>query len=94
MVQINMIDEIMRGLLSTPMESLDQFVTREVTNHLFEEGQRQYSGLDLVAINIQRGQYAVVGDRRKGVGKHNPTTTLYCSHKRMVVETIIAAFFA
>ncbi|CAG0893851.1 unnamed protein product, partial [Cyprideis torosa] len=53
---VNMIDEIMRGLLSTPMESLDQFVTREVTNHLFEDQRNQYSGLDLVAINVQRAR--------------------------------------
>lgn len=52
----NMVDEIVRGLISTPMQTLDQFVTREVTNHLFETRRVPFSGFDLVAINMQRGR--------------------------------------
>ena len=51
-----MIDEIARGMVSTPMESLDQFITGEVTNHLFEDKKIPFSGVDLVALNIQRGR--------------------------------------
>lgn len=51
-----MIDEIARGLVSTPMESLDQFITGEVTNHLFEDRRIPFSGVDLIALNIQRGK--------------------------------------
>jgi hypothetical protein len=52
----NMIDEISRGLVSTPMETLDQFITGEVTNHLFEDRKIPFSGIDLVALNVQRAR--------------------------------------
>ena len=39
-----MIDEMMRGLVSTPMENQDQFMSGEVTNHLFEEKSIPKSG--------------------------------------------------
>ena len=47
---------MMRGLVSTPMENLDQFMSGEVTNHLFEQKDIPFSGLDLAALNIQRGR--------------------------------------
>lgn len=50
-----MIDEMARGLVATPMEALDQFITGEVTNHLFEDRKIPFSGVDLVALNLQRG---------------------------------------
>jgi peroxidase len=46
----------MRGLVSTPMENLDQFISGEITNHLFEKQQIPFSGLDLASLNIQRGR--------------------------------------
>ena len=54
-----MIDEIIRGLVSTPMENMDQFVTGEITNHLFEDRHIPHSGVDLIALNIQRGEACV-----------------------------------
>ena len=51
-----MIDEVMRGLMNTQTENLDPFVTSEVTNHLFEHKNQPHSGLDLIALNIQRGE--------------------------------------
>lgn len=52
-----MVDEISRGLVSTPMETLDQFITGEVTNHLFEDRRIPFSGIDLIALNIQRSTF-------------------------------------
>ncbi|KAL3221098.1 hypothetical protein MRX96_029655 [Rhipicephalus microplus] len=38
------------------MENFDNHVTKMVTNHLFESKTVPFSGLDLVAINLQRGR--------------------------------------
>ncbi|XP_029172750.1 uncharacterized protein LOC114941788 [Nylanderia fulva] len=54
--QENMIDEMICGLMATPMETLDQFITGEVTNHLFEQHGIPHSGVDLIALNIHRGR--------------------------------------
>ncbi|EFN77155.1 uncharacterized protein LOC105189890 isoform X2 [Harpegnathos saltator] len=54
--QENMIDEMIRGLVATPMETLDQFITGEVTNHLFEQHGIPHSGVDLIALNIHRAR--------------------------------------
>uniref|UniRef100_A0ABD2XNQ1 Peroxidase n=1 Tax=Trichogramma kaykai TaxID=54128 RepID=A0ABD2XNQ1_9HYME len=54
--QVEMIDEMIRGMVSTPMEALDQFITGEVTNHLFEQKGIPHSGFDLIALNIQRSR--------------------------------------
>lgn len=56
LLQPGIIDEILRGLVATPMETLDQFITGEVTNHLFEDRKIPFSGIDLIALNIQRGK--------------------------------------
>lgn len=37
------------------METLDQFITKEITNHLFEDKRIPHSGMDLPALNVQRG---------------------------------------
>lgn len=55
-LQPGMVDEISRGLVATPMETLDQFITGEVTNHLFEDRRIPFSGVDLIALNIQRAR--------------------------------------
>ncbi|KAK2581110.1 hypothetical protein KPH14_007930 [Odynerus spinipes] len=54
--QSGMIDEMTRGLVSTPMETLDQFITGEVTNHLFENRRIPHSGVDLIALNVHRAR--------------------------------------
>lgn len=58
--QPGIIDEISRGLVATPMETLDQFITGEVTNHLFEDRKIPFSGVDLIALNVQRGGFFVL----------------------------------
>ncbi|XP_060802953.1 heme peroxidase 2 [Amyelois transitella] len=67
-------DELIRGLASTPMETLDQFITGEVTNHLFEDRRIPFSGVDLIALNIQRA-------RDHGIPSYNNYRAL-CNLKR------------
>ncbi|BET01861.1 Animal haem peroxidase [Nesidiocoris tenuis] len=50
------IDEIILGLTATPMETLDNYITKEVTEHLFENRTIPFSGMDLVSLNIQRAR--------------------------------------
>lgn len=73
-MQAGMVDEITRGLVSTPMETLDQFITGEVTNHLFEDRKIPFSGIDLVALNVQRA-------RDHGIPSYNNYRAL-CNLKR------------
>lgn len=68
------VDEISRGLVSTPMETLDQFITGEVTNHLFEDRKIPFSGIDLISLNIQRA-------RDHGIPTYNNYRAL-CNLKR------------
>lgn len=73
-LQPGMVDEIARGLVSTPMETLDQFITGEVTGHLFEDRKIPFSGIDLIALNIQRA-------RDHGIPSYNNYRAL-CNLKR------------
>lgn len=72
--EVGMIDDLLRGLLGTSMETMDQFITQEVTNHLFEERAKPFSGLDLAALNIQRA-------RDHGIRPYNDYRAL-CNLKR------------
>jgi peroxidase len=74
LLQSGMIDEIARGLVATPMETLDQFITGEVTNHLFEDRKIPFSGIDLIALNVQRA-------RDHGIPSYNNYRAL-CNLKR------------
>ena len=51
-----LIDAILRGVASTPVESLDNAITEELTNHLFERPKEPHSGMDLISLNIQRAR--------------------------------------
>lgn len=73
-LQPGMVDEISRGLVATPMETLDQFITGEVTNHLFEDRKIPFSGIDLIALNVQRA-------RDHGIPSYNNYRAL-CNLKR------------
>jgi peroxidase len=52
----HMVDDLLRGLIMSPMETVDNRVTEEISNHLFEEKGKTKSGMDLIALNIQRGR--------------------------------------
>lgn len=47
---------MLRGLVSVSMRNFDSAVTEEVTNHLFEERRKPFSGMDLIALNLQRAR--------------------------------------
>ncbi|XP_066153356.1 uncharacterized protein [Euwallacea fornicatus] len=74
MMEPGLIDDIARGMVSTPMENLDQFITGEVTNHLFEDRKIPFSGIDLIALNVQRA-------RDHGIPSYNNYRAL-CNLKR------------
>ena len=48
-------DAYMMGLINQVAQALDDSVTQEVTNHLFQEPGKNF-GLDLAALNMQRGR--------------------------------------
>jgi len=52
----DMVDDLTRGLIMTPMEAMDNKVTVSIVNHLFEQPGKPKSGMDLIALNIQRGR--------------------------------------
>ncbi|XP_022257621.1 thyroid peroxidase-like [Limulus polyphemus] len=49
------IDELIGGLINTPAQVYDPFITQEVTNHLFQVPPMPF-GMDLVAFNLMRGR--------------------------------------
>eukprot|EP00088_Acartia_fossae_P020565 TRINITY_DN2211_c0_g1_i10.p1 TRINITY_DN2211_c0_g1~~TRINITY_DN2211_c0_g1_i10.p1 ORF type:complete len:747 (-),score=69.80 TRINITY_DN2211_c0_g1_i10:194-2434(-) len=48
-------DQYLLGMLNQVAQAMDDSVTEQVTNHLFEEPGRGF-GMDLAALNIQRGR--------------------------------------
>lgn len=50
------IDQLLIGLVHDPMQNMDSMVTNALTDHLFEDRTRKFSGQDLIAINIMRGR--------------------------------------
>ncbi|XP_065339548.1 heme peroxidase 2-like [Cloeon dipterum] len=72
-----MMDELIRGLLASPTEDADRFISGEVTNHLFEARRNPFSGLDIAALNIQRG-------RDHGLQSYNEYRAM-CGLKKAIV---------
>ncbi|KAK8405843.1 hypothetical protein O3P69_001963 [Scylla paramamosain] len=55
MFRPGVMDEYIMGMANQPCQTMDDGITQEVTNHLFEEAHERF-GLDLVAFNMQRGR--------------------------------------
>lgn len=98
LLQVNMVDEITRGLLTTPVETLDQFITGEITNHLFEDRRVPHSGIDLAALNIQRGKnvqllvfssFTITAIRRQSTNFYSRSTKVFTQ----ISNTVVSANF-
>lgn len=57
------VDEVVAGIINTPAQVYDPFVTEEISGHLFQEPGESF-GMDLPAINLARG-------REQGVPGYN-----------------------
>ncbi|KAG9510118.1 Chorion peroxidase [Fragariocoptes setiger] len=53
--QPGVMDQLIGGLINTPMQTVDPFMSEEVSGHLFQPPDTEF-GHDLAAINIQRGR--------------------------------------
>ena len=49
-------DAIVFGMMSQPLEGSDRFMTKEVTVKLFSQNPPSGKGMDLGALNLQRGR--------------------------------------
>lgn len=54
--QPNAFTGLLRGIISQRAQNADRFVTKDITNRLFETDKNARNGDDLIAINIQRGR--------------------------------------
>ncbi|UYV81292.1 hypothetical protein LAZ67_20000677 [Cordylochernes scorpioides] len=72
--QPSTLDLLLQGLLNTPAQKYDRFVTSQLTTHLFQQQGHEY-GMDLVALNVQRA-------REHGVPGYNDWRT-FCHLPRV-----------
>ncbi|KAM7295095.1 chorion peroxidase-like [Ixodes scapularis] len=51
----NELDDIMRGMLLTPMDSFDRFASPDINQYLFIKPPNKF-GLDIISVDVQRGR--------------------------------------
>lgn len=61
--QAGRLDQVLAGIVNTPAQIYDPFITEEISGHLFQEPGQAF-GMDLPAINLARG-------REQGVPGYN-----------------------
>lgn len=49
------LDELIGGLLNTPVQNYDPYISKEISNHLFQ-APNEHFGLDLPALNLARSR--------------------------------------
>ena len=70
-------DAILRGLVSQNSQSMDSFITREVTQHLFADHPPRGLGEDLASLNMQRArEHGIPGGHSKATFSPEPLVLL------------------
>lgn len=90
--QQNGVDVLLKGLSTQQAQDVDAFVIDEVRDFLFDEGN---GGLDLAAVNIQRGRdhgLPSYNDMRRGLGLTPRTTFSEISSDSTVTDAIAAIY--
>ena len=82
-------DKYVLGMINQPAGAVDESVSKEVTNHLFQEPGKAF-GLDLAALNIQRGrEYGIPSyNRWREWCGLNPMRTWHEMHQVMANNSI------
>ncbi|XP_045134465.1 peroxidase-like [Portunus trituberculatus] len=86
------LDDFLRGIAQQPPQQSDNFVTTALTNRLFQE-EGQNFGMDLVALNTQRGRDHAIGtynDLRELAGL--PRATTFDDFRDVLPNRVVEAF--
>jgi len=80
-------DMMMLGMIGESTQNRDQFITKQVSRHLFSEHPPHEPGEDLMSLNMQRGRDHGIPGRKLSqrsfavVLSENPTADLFLSER-------------
>ncbi|XP_064085733.1 peroxidase-like isoform X2 [Macrobrachium nipponense] len=86
------LDEFLTGLALQPIQTMDNLVSEDLTNHLFQTKEMPF-GMDLVSLNLQRGRDHGIppyNDLRESCGL--PRATTFEDLLDVIPEKIVSAF--